>query len=138
MMEIRNPSRVTKLWGYEDHVGNFPELSNGAYCGKFLGVKEGYRCSIHRHEKNETFYVLKGRIYLELENEKGEMENRILNPTDVVDIFDNKWHRFSGLEDSVIVEFSTPDEESERQVFGGMIPDFNNWKKEIEEKYNLK
>ena len=37
-----------------------------------------------------------------------------------------------------MVEFSTPDEESERQVFGGMIPDFDNWKKDIEEKYSLK
>jgi quercetin dioxygenase-like cupin family protein len=130
-MKVRKPRRILKDWGYEDHIGNFKDLNNGAYCGKLLGLNEGYRSSIHRHPKNETFYVLEGIIYLELENEDEGMEGRILGPGDVVNIFDNKWHRFSGLKDSIIVEFSTPDEESERKVLSGKIPNFENWKKEI-------
>jgi len=131
-MELRKPTIVDKVWGREDHIANFKDKG---YCGKLLVLKEGHRCSIHRHGKDETFYVLKGRVFMELEGDNGEMEYRILVPGNVLDIFDKKWHRFSGLEDSVIVEFSTPDEESERKVDSGKIPDFENWKKEIEGKY---
>ena len=61
------------------------------------------------------------------------MDSQIIYPGIVIDVFDNIWHRFSGLENSIFVEVSTPDEESERYQgkLGGEIPDFENWRNKI-------
>ncbi len=125
-MEITQPLAVKKVWGREEIIVN-----NEKYCGKILVLNRGYRCSIHRHPKDETFYVQSGEVYLELENNQGSMESAILLPTSVVHISPSRWHRFSGLENSVIFEFSTPDTESERSVPSEAIPDFENWIKKI-------
>ncbi len=131
-MEIRKAKIVQKIWGREEHIGNFKDKG---FCGKLLVLNKGCRCSVHRHNKDETFYVLKGKIFMELQKENNEeMEEKILLPGNIVDIFDSKWHRFSGLKDSVIIEFSTPDVESERKIDSGYVPDFENWKEEIERK----
>ena len=125
-MEITQPLAVKKVWGREEIIVN-----NEKYCGKILVLNRGYRCSIHRHPKDETFYVQSGEVYLELENNQGNMESAILLPNSVVHISPGRWHRFSGLENSVIFEFSTPDTESERSVPSEAIPDFENWIKKI-------
>jgi len=105
----------TKDWGYEDWIANTDK-----YCGKKLFVKKQYRCSIHYHKlKDETFYVQSGKVYLELEN-----EIIIMNPGDSKRVLPNQKHRFSGLEDSVIFEFSTTHLESDsyRDTKSGKIP----------------
>ena len=52
---------VPKNWG-EEHW-----IVNGAYCGKKLVLKRGHRCSLHYHkDKDEVFYVIRGRVFLEL------------------------------------------------------------------------
>lgn len=124
-MKILKTKIIEKLCGYEEIVGNFPDRG---YCGKLLHLKKGYRCSIHRLDKDETFYILEVRVYFELENNECELKGRILVLGDIVNIFDEKWHRFSSLENSLIIEFSTPDVENERKVVGGFIPDFENWR----------
>lgn len=131
-MEIRRPDIIPKVWGHEECIADFPKQG---YCGKKLHLKEGYRCSIHRHTKDETFYIQSGKVYLEKENSEEKTEHVILFPGDIVDIFDSARHRFSGLEDSIIVEFSTPDTESERKVESGAIPDFENWRRRIIHQY---
>ena len=129
-MEVKKPEYVSKVWGMEEIIVN-----NSKYCGKRLDLQQGYMCSIHSHPKTETFYIDSGMVYLELENREGVMEGRILNPRDIVDIPPEIFHRFSGLEDSIIIEFSTPDTESERKTQSSKIPDFENWEKAILEKY---
>jgi len=126
-MEIKKPRIVDKVWGYEEIIVNL----DGKYCGKKLHLNKGYRCSIHRHTKEETFYIEKGKIYLELENENKEIEGEVLCECNIVHILPNRWHRFSGLEDSIIIEFSTPDTESERRELSGKIPDFEEFLKNI-------
>ena len=127
-MGIDYPVIVKKVWGHEEII-----VDNGEYCGKRLCLNEGYRCSIHRHEKLETFYIESGQVYLELEETPGsdEMKNNLLTSGNVVDIPRNSWHRFSGLEDSVIVEFSTPDTDSERKTRSEKIEYFENFKNEV-------
>ncbi len=94
---------VPKVWG-EEHW-----LVNDDYCGKRLILKKGYRCSLHHHKlKDETFYVARGKVLLELNNKKIEM-----NPGDLQRIRPNEIHRFSGLEDSEIIEFSTHHDEND-------------------------
>lgn len=127
-MDVRKVSLVDKTWGVEEHIVN---SSDKGFCGKLLKLKAGFRSSVHRHPKDETFFILSGRVFLEMENDE-EMEGQILEEGDIVDIFDSKWHRFNGLKDSVIVEFSSPDCESERKTQSSKIPDFENWRLEIE------
>ena len=105
---------VPKVWG-EEHW-----LVNREYCGKRLLLKEGFRCSRHFHKiKHETFYLLSGRVLLEL----GE-ETMLLEPGAVVEITPGAVHRFTGLAASEIIEFSTHhmDEDSYRETESGAVP----------------
>jgi len=105
---------VRKEWG-EEHW-----IVNRDYCGKKLLLRRGYRCSIHSHPvKDETFHLESGLVYLELGG-----EGRVLRPGDTVHIPPRTPHRFSGLEESVILEFSThhEDEDCVREEPSGPIP----------------
>ena len=122
-MNIKKPEMIKKVWGKEEIFTDGTE----PYCGKKLHLNKGYRCSIHKHPKEESFYIETGKIYFELERDDGKMENSILNSKDIVHILPNRYHRFSGLEDSVIIEVSTPDTESERKTKSEKIPNFDGW-----------
>jgi len=95
---------VKKIWGSEEWIVNTDK-----YCGKLLNLNRGYRCSMHHHKKkDETFYVLRGKVLLEVEG-----KNKIMKVGDVQRILPLQKHRFTGMEDSVIIEFSTHHEESD-------------------------
>lgn len=88
---------VEKVWG-EEHW-----IVNKEYCGKKLVLRKGFRCSKHHHKvKDETFYIIKGRVLMEVGDETREMV-----PGDVQHITVGCVHRFTGIEDSEIIEFST-------------------------------
>lgn len=111
-----------KVWGSEEWIANTDK-----YCGKFLSLKKGRRCSLHYHKnKDETFYVLKGRVLIEIDNKEHIMEEG-----DVQRITPLTYHRFSGLENSVIVEFSTHHEDSDSY----RVEDSENVPEEIMKKY---
>jgi len=94
---------VEKVWGSEEWI------VNREYCGKFLNLRKGYQCSLHSHrDKDETFYLLEGRVFLELEGER-----IVMVPGDVELIEPGQQHRFTGLEDSKIIEFSTHHEDED-------------------------
>ena len=100
---MQNIKIVPKEWGEERWI------VNRAYCGKLLLLKQGYRCSLHHHKlKDETFYLNKGKVFLEYGSKKV-----ILRPGDAVLIEPNVKHRFTGLVDSEILEFSTHHEDSD-------------------------
>jgi mannose-6-phosphate isomerase len=95
--------RVPKGWGEELWVHNDP-----LYCGKILRLKQGKRCSLHYHKrKTETFYLQSGRVRMELRHPDGRAEDVVMKPGDSLEIYPGLVHRFSGIEDSEIVEFST-------------------------------
>ena len=103
-----------KVWGEEQWI------VNRDYCGKKLILKKGFRCSIHHHKiKDEMFYVLSGKVLIEVDG-----ENRVLNPGDRQLIEPNVKHRFTGLQDSDIMEFSTHhmEEDSYRDEPSGEVP----------------
>lgn len=94
---------VPKEWGEERW------LVNRDYCGKILVLKQGYRCSMHHHKiKDETFYVAKGKVLMEYAGRK-----MIMKPGDTLLIEPHMKHRFTGLENSEIFEFSTHHEDSD-------------------------
>lgn len=93
-----------KVWGSEEWIVNTPE-----YCGKILNLNSGFRCSMHYHQKkDETFYLIEGKILLEYGSKR-----RIMVPGESQRIEPGVSHRFTGLDDSRIVEFSTHHEESD-------------------------
>lgn len=109
---------VEKVWGHEEWIVN-----NDKYCGKKLFLKKGFRCSMHQHRiKDETFYLASGKILLETEFD-GKCKRRTMTPGDIVHIEIGMWHRFTGLVDSEIIEFSTfhMDDDSYRKEESGQV-----------------
>jgi quercetin dioxygenase-like cupin family protein len=109
---------VSKVWGHEEWIVN-----NSKYCGKKLVLKKGFRCSMHKHNiKDETFYILSGLVLMEFEF-NGKYEKRVMSSGDIMHIEIGMWHRFTGLQDSEIMEFSTfhMDEDSIRREDSGAV-----------------
>lgn len=103
-----------KVWG-EEHW-----IVNASYCGKKLVLRQGYRCSVHHHRlKDEVFYVLSGCVLLEVNGAP-----RVLRPGMKVHLRPGDTHRFTGLEESEIIEFSTHhvEEDSYRDEPSGRVP----------------
>ena len=95
--------KVPKVWG-EEHW-----IVNRDYCGKKLILRRGFRCSLHLHKnKDEVFYVISGKVFLEL----GDRE-RVMGPGDHQHVPQGVEHRFWGIEDAEIIEFSTHHEDED-------------------------
>ena len=95
---------IEKTWGREEVIVNINQ-----YCLKFLHLKRGFQCSLHHHRiKDETFYISKGCVIMEyvFPNED-TVHEKIMGPGDDLRIRPMMKHRFTGLEDSVIIEIST-------------------------------
>jgi mannose-6-phosphate isomerase-like protein (cupin superfamily) len=94
---------VSKTWGYEEWFEN-----NDLYCGKRLTVFKGQWSSkgkFHYHKiKDETFFVIKGTLIIELDIGAPI----ILNEGDSYRIKPNKYHRFTSETDECkFIEVST-------------------------------
>ena len=106
--------QVEKVWGREYWIVNSKK-----YCGKILTLRKGYRCSLHAHKiKDETFYILDGEVLMEVGD-----KTQVMKSGDIVHIVPNVYHRFTGITDSKIVEFSTQhfDNDSYRNTKSGKV-----------------
>lgn len=100
-MEVK---RVPKPWGHEIWWAH-----SDRYVGKILFVKAGHKLSLQYHEKkDETVYLHSGSILLTVE-EGGALVEKKLVPGDAYRIRPGVKHRMSALEDSEILEASTPE-----------------------------
>ena len=109
--------RVSKAWG-EEHW-----IVNKEYCGKKLILKKQHRCSFHGHKKkDETFYIISGKVLMELGNSKGQiMKSWVMMTGDIQHIPIGLYHRFTGLEDSDIIEFSTTHDDDDSYRVEAML-----------------
>ena len=109
------PKIVEKPWGREIWYAD-----QAAYAGKVLEVKQGRRLSLQYHErKTETLYLLSGKVLLTFralavgESPSASLvsaaDQRVWLPGQTVHIPVRTIHRFEALEDSVLIESSTPD-----------------------------
>lgn len=99
------PRRVDKPWGYEVIWA----LAD-AYAGKLLVVKAGQALSMQFHrEKDESWYVLEGRAKIEMAA-AGETvpASEVVTPGAAFRITPGTVHRVRALEDTTILEVSTP------------------------------
>ena len=75
------------------------------YCGKFMFMFKGQTCPMHHHRvKHETFFIVKGRVEMELAG-----KTFVMNQGDTCIVDQNARHRFTALTDSLILESSKPD-----------------------------
>ena len=110
MTEPRNPHktiprRVDKPWGWE-----LVWAETDAYVGKLLFVRAGESLSLQYHEtKDESWLVREGRATLELGDLDGELDSIEIAPGDAFRFRPGTVHRLSALEDTLVVEVSTPE-----------------------------
>jgi mannose-6-phosphate isomerase len=99
------PQRVDKPWGYE-----LIWALTDAYCGKLLFVRAGQALSLQFHrQKDESWYLLEGRAAIEMAA-AGETvpASEIVKPGAAFRIEPGTVHRVRALEDTTILEVSTP------------------------------
>ena len=99
------PRRVDKPWGYE-LIWALTDL----YCGKLLVVRAGQALSMQFHrEKDESWYVLEGRAEIEMAGAGEKAPAReVVTPGAAFRITPGTVHRVRALEDTTILEVSTP------------------------------
>ena len=96
--------RVDKPWGHE-LIWADTEL----YVGKILHVKAGEALSLQYHrQKDETMYVLSGRVRVETGPTAEKLEAMDLLAGDAIRLSPGTVHRVEALEDSDVLEASTP------------------------------
>ena len=98
--EPTEPKIVDKPWGREIWYAH-----NERYAGKVLEVTRGHLLSLQKHRvKHETLYLLSGEIRLTLDDDVVSWL-----PGMAVEIAPGTVHRMEALEDSVLLEVSTPE-----------------------------
>ena len=105
--DFRDYIHVPKIWGEEIWLTNIP-----MYCAKFLALKDGYQCSLHRHlRKTETFFVLEGTVNLEVQTDPDQkvLSTIRLKAGENYHLPTGVFHRFSTAEPggAIILEVST-------------------------------
>jgi mannose-6-phosphate isomerase len=96
---------VEKPWGHE-----LIWARTDRYVGKILHIKAGEALSLQYHrEKDETIMLLSGRMKLVSYREDEPPTERILAPHEPVHIAPLLRHRMVALEDTDVVEVSTPE-----------------------------
>ena len=99
-----SPRRVDKPWGWELLWAEADD-----YVGKLLFVRAGEALSLQYHErKDESWLVQEGRARLELGDVGGELEPVEIRAGDAFRFRPGTVHRVTALEDTLVVEVSTP------------------------------
>ena len=102
-MEKALPLEIPKPWGSEFWIA-----LTDRYAGKILRVRAGCRLSIQYHEeKDETSYVLSGRVIVSQGDSTDRMTTRELGPGESWRNPPTLVHTLEAVEDSEIIQVST-------------------------------
>jgi mannose-6-phosphate isomerase-like protein (cupin superfamily) len=102
---VAETRRIPKPWGHE-----LIWAHTERYVGKVLVIETGKRLSLQRHEvKDESIYVLSGRLRLLLEDDAGEVRTEELGPGDHRRVETGRIHRYEAIERVELMEVSTPE-----------------------------
>ena len=95
---------VEKPWGYEKWLA-----VTDRYALKEIFFKKGERCSFQYHnQKEEHIYILKGKLEVLEDDEHKKLHTHIYGPGDIISNPPTFRHRNTALEDTTIIEVSTP------------------------------
>jgi mannose-6-phosphate isomerase len=104
-MTVAEGRHVPKPWGHE-----LIWAHTDRYVGKILVIEAGKRLSLQRHEvKDESIYVLAGRLRLQLEDDQGVVQTEELGPGDHRRVATGRIHRYEAIERVELMEVSTPE-----------------------------
>ena len=104
-LNINKAQKTDKPWGYELLFAR-----TDRYAGKVLFVKKGHRLSLQFHNlKDETIYVYNGKIHLQFGGADGNLVDSVLTDGDSVRVKPLSRHRIEALEDTILLEVSTPE-----------------------------
>ena len=100
---------------YKDYAENLIEtIVNRQFTGKKIFFKKGNSSSLHFHcQKTETYFIHSGKLFLRLKAGQGEDRFFVVEPGQAVQITPGLMHQAGGLEDTVIIEISTRDEDAD-------------------------
>ena len=99
------PNKVVKPWGFE-----LLWAYTDRYAGKILHVNPGKRLSLQYHNnKDETLYLLSGRMQLDLEDDGGALVQHVVEPGESFRVPAGRRHRIHALEECSVLEASTPE-----------------------------
>ena len=99
--------RIDKPWGHE-----LVFASTERYCGKVIFVTAGEQLSLQFHRaKDETIYVQSGKVEFEIGDPGGPLDVEVVNPGRAFHLRAGTVHRVRALEDTVLLEVSTPETE---------------------------
>lgn len=97
--------KVIKPWGYELHWAVTPD-----YTGKIIHLNKGMRVSLQYHDnKSESHLLISGRVKYFADDQNGEYTDFEMEFNKGYTIVPFQRHRFEALEDSDIIEVSTPE-----------------------------
>lgn len=103
--EASAPRRVEKPWGHE-----IIWAETERYVGKILHVMAGHSLSLQYHErKDETLFLASGRVRLEVGESESHLRTTPFRVGDRIRLAAGTLHRIEALEDSDILEVSTPE-----------------------------
>lgn len=96
----------------EKYWGSIETIINRNITGKRLFFEKGKNSSLHFHcSKNETYYIHSGKLLVRLRAGRGEDYFVTLDAGSTLFIPPGLMHQDGGLEDTVIIEISTHDED---------------------------
>jgi mannose-6-phosphate isomerase len=96
---------VQKPWGWEDRFA-----ITDRYLGKVIHVNPGEMLSLQYHQrKDETIYIVRGVLDLQLENDGGAIETHRLTPGMSMRIVPGRKHRMVAIEECEFFEVSSPE-----------------------------
>jgi mannose-6-phosphate isomerase len=99
--------RVEKPWGYE-----LVYASTDRYCGKIIFIRAGEQLSLQFHrKKDETIFVHSGRVEFEIGEPGKPVDTEVVAPGRAFRLEPGTVHRMRALEDTVLLEVSTPETE---------------------------
>jgi len=103
--QAQQARRVEKPWGYEIWWARTER-----YVGKILHVRKGESLSLQYHRvKDETIRVLRGALAFEVSDGEAPAQTVRLGPGDGWHIPPGTRHRMTALEDTDVLEVSTPE-----------------------------
>jgi mannose-6-phosphate isomerase-like protein (cupin superfamily) len=104
-MTSATPRHVEKPWGHELWFAH-----TDRYAGKLLVVRAGERLSLQYHvEKDETSYLLEGKLLLVQGPSEDELTEREVGPGEVWRNEPGVVHTIEAITDVTVFEVSTPE-----------------------------
>lgn len=104
-MAEKLPRKIEKPWGYE-----LLFALTSKYAGKVIFVRKGHRLSLQYHKKkDESMYIFEGKALIEVAGSDGQLVQSVVQPGYSVRIPPLTKHRVAAIEDTTLLEVSTPE-----------------------------